>query len=309
MSNQYNEWTDDNEHTLDMIRLNSVNLSERHLAKYQQYRKRLNYVKYPVILVSAANAYVALGLPRYVDQQYISLANSIVSFAIVFIVIVDMLMGTQKKIEGELLKFMEFKNIGKQIYEVLSLDRLERKIDPKLFLQMNFKSYEELTDKSDWIQQFKEAVLSQPDTFLAKPSLNLEHNNIIQKLYDDWNILFQPKLYKLKQQNANIFKQLPMKEIQSIVEDVKEEIPSDFNISDFYSKPFHNPFSYDFYLNPFMKAKTKLDTPTLSTDENTENVNVEHKSNDIESNAQKPEMVSSEVKSEKKFSMNFLSKN
>ena len=175
-----------------------------------------------------------------------------------------------------------------------------------MFLHMNFKSYEELTDKSDWIQQFKEAVLSQPDTFLSKPSVNIENNNIIQKLYDDWNILFQPKLYKLKQQNANIFKQLPLKEV---VEEVKEELNSDFNISEFYSKPFHNPFSYDFYLNPFMKKKTKLDTENLSTDEIVENVNdssIEHKSTDIESNAEKNEAV---MKSEKKFTINFLSNN
>ena len=31
-------WTDSNEHTLDMIRLNSVNLSERHYTKYQIYK-------------------------------------------------------------------------------------------------------------------------------------------------------------------------------------------------------------------------------------------------------------------------------
>ena len=71
-----NSWSDDNEHTLDMIRLNSVNLSEQHYSKYQEYKRRLNYVKYPVIAMSAVNVYAAVGLPQYVQQQYVSIGNA-----------------------------------------------------------------------------------------------------------------------------------------------------------------------------------------------------------------------------------------
>ena len=235
-----NSWSDDNEHTLDMIRLNSVSLSEQHYSKYQQYKRRLNYVKYPVIAMSAVNAYAAVGLPLYMKQQYVSIGNTTVSFLVVIIVLLDMFMGTQKKLEGELTKYIEYKSIGKQIYEVLSINKPDRKIDAKLFLDMKFKLYETLADTNDRIMKFKDVVLSQSEKFINTPVINKD-DPMIQKLHSHWNILFQPITYKLQSLK------LKKKDVENQVEVAEDTIDK---IEDLYEKKENHLFS-NFFMNPF----------------------------------------------------------
>ena len=285
-----NSWSDDNEHTLDMIRLNSVNLSEQHYSKYQQYKQRLNYVKYPVIAMSAVNAYAALGLPQYIKQHYVSIGNTTVSFLVVIIVLLDMFMGTQKKLEGELTKYIEYKNIGKQIYEVLSMNKPDRKIDAKLFLDMKYKIYETLADTNERIVKFKDVVLSQTEKFINTPVLNKD-DPMIQKLHSHWNILFQPVTYKLQS-----FK-LKKKDVenQEVVEDAIDKI------EDLYEKKENHLFS-NFFMNPFK---------TLGKDEEEEeNKDETNKSSEsVRYVLKEPTSPTSPASTEsKKFGMTFMAK-
>lgn len=285
-----NSWSDDNEHTLDMIRLNSVNLSEQHYSKYQQYKQRLNYVKYPVIAMSAVNAYAALGLPQYIKQHYVSIGNTTVSFLVVIIVLLDMFMGTQKKLEGELTKYIEYKNIGKQIYEVLSMNKPDRKIDAKLFLDMKYKIYETLADTNERIVKFKDVVLSQTEKFINTPVLNKD-DPMIQKLHSHWNILFQPVTYKLQS-----FK-LKKKDVenQEVVDDAIDKI------EDLYEKKENHLFS-NFFMNPFK---------TLGKDEEEEeNKDETNKSSEsVRYVLKEPTSPTSPASTEsKKFGMTFMAK-
>ena len=290
MSNA-NSWSDENEHTLDMIRLNSVNLSEQHYSKYEQYKRRMNYVKYPVIVMSAANAYAALGLPQYVNQHYVSIGNTTVSVLVVLIVLLDMFMGTQKKLEKELVKYIEYKNIGKQIYEVLSMEKFDRKIDAKMFLDMKYKVYEALADTNHRIRKFKDVILSQSDKFINSPVLNKD-DPIVQKLHKHWNILFQPITYKL-QGNKKI------KDVENQVEKQVELVSETNKIEDIYEKKDTQLFS-QFFKNPFQSLAT-------SSPEETKGDGEEVKPEYIIREPTSP--VSSDNKSsEKKFGMTFMSK-
>jgi len=273
-----------------MIRLNSVNLSEQHYSKYQQYKQRLNYVKYPVIAMSAVNAYAALGLPQYIKQHYVSIGNTTVSFLVVIIVLLDMFMGTQKKLEGELTKYIEYKNIGKQIYEVLSMNKPDRKIDAKLFLDMKYKIYETLADTNERIVKFKDVVLSQTEKFINTPVLNKD-DPMIQKLHSHWNILFQPVTYKLQS-----FK-LKKKDVenQEVVEDAIDKI------EDLYEKKENHLFS-NFFMNPFK---------TLGKDEEEEeNKDETNKSSEsVRYVLKEPTSPTSPASTEsKKFGMTFMAK-
>ena len=286
-----NSWSDDNEHTLDMIRLNSVNLSEQHYSKYQQYKRRLNYVKYPVIAMSAVNAYAAVGLPLYMKQQYVSIGNTTVSFLVVIIVLLDMFMGTQKKLEGELTKYIEYKSIGKQIYEVLSINKPDRKIDAKLFLDMKFKLYETLADTNDRIMKFKDVVLSQSEKFINTPVINKD-DPMIQKLHSHWNILFQPITYKLQSLK------LKKKDVENQVEVAEDTIDK---IEDLYEKKENHLFS-NFFMNPFK---------TIGKDEEEEeNKNETNKSSETTGYVlREPTSPTSPTSTEsKKFGMTFMAK-
>lgn len=291
---QANSWSDDNEHTLDMIRLNSVNLSEQHYSKYQQYKQRLNYVKYPVIVMSAVNAYAAVGLPLYMQQQYVSIGNTTVSFLVVIIVLLDMCMGTQKKLEGELTKYIEYKSIGKQIYEVLSLNKNDRKIDAKLFLDMKYKLYETLADTNERIMKFKDVVLSQSEKFINTPVINKD-DPMIQKLHSHWNILFQPITYKLQ---SIKLKKNDVENQAIVAEDAVDKI------EDLYEKKENHLFS-NFFTNPF-KNLGKDDEGEEGKDETNKNDN--GPSYTVREPTSPTSPTSPDSKSDKKFGMTFMAK-
>lgn len=262
-------WTDSIEHTLDMVRLNCVNLSEYHQEKYDLYKSRSNLYTFPVLIISAGNAYVALGIHKYLKQSHISDINCGASVLIVIIIIIQFLLNYQNHMEEQLLKFKEYYFLSAQIFNVLSIERSERKVDGKFFLSEKFAKYEELVKTSDIIQLFKDDALIQPGGLITKYVIDTKDMNDKSKyLFDHWNILYQPKLYALKKKNANILKHLrdekspttsvepPSSQEKPLVPDVEQPI---------YENPFYNPFSYDIFKNEFMKERLENDQKQLDS--------------------------------------------
>jgi len=266
-------WTDSIEHTLDMIRLNCVNLSEYHQEKYDLYKSRSNLYTFPVLIISAGNAYVALGIQKYLKQMYISDINCGASVLIVIIIIIQFLLNYQNHMEEQLLKFKEYYFLSAQIFNILSIDRSERKVDGKFFLNDKFAKYEELVKTSDIIQLFKDDALIQPDGLITKYVIDTKDMNDKSKyLFDHWNILYQPKLYALKKKNANILKNLReptsknKTDITAVSGESSEEKPLDPDEEQqILDNPFYNPFSYDIFKNDFMKERLENDQKQLDS--------------------------------------------
>ena len=264
------EWTDSIEHTLDMVRLNCVNLSEYHQEKYDLYKSRSNLYTFPVLIISAGNAYVALGIHKYWDQAYISDINCGASVLIAVIIIIQFLLNYQNQMEEQLLKFKEYYFLSAQIFNVLSIERSERKVDGKSFLTDKFAKYEELVQTSDIIQSFKDDALIQPDGLITKYVIDTKDMNDKSKyLFDHWNILYQPKLYALKKKNANILKYLREPHAEKKTEQasgepnpVEKPLEQDEE-QQIYENPFYNPFSYDIFKNDFMKERLDNDQKQL----------------------------------------------
>jgi len=294
-----NSWSDDNEHTLDMIRLNSVNLSEQHYSKYQEYKRRLNYVKYPVIAMSAVNVYAAVGLPQYVQQQYVSIGNATISSLVVLVVLLDLLMGTQSKLEKEIVKYIEYKQIGKQIYEVLALEKVERKLDAKMFLDMKYTLYESLAETNELITKFKDIVLSRSEKFINSPIMNKD-DPMVQKLHNHWNILFQPSTFQLKS--------IENEKEKDVESQVDVGLSESKGIEEIYEKKESHLFS-NFFKNPF-KALLPAgeETETEAEAEKDTKTETEKPKDDMKVEFIEREPTSPETKSDKKLGMNFMSK-
>ena len=232
-------WTDSNEHTLDMIRLNSVNLSERHYTKYQIYKNRMKMVKYPVLGLSVVNTYAVLGMTQYLDQYYVTVGSAILSCLIAAIILADILSNNQKKLEGELARYIEYKDIGRQIYDTLSLDRLERKVDPQTFLNMKYKAYDALSETNNRIQKFKDVILTEAENFMSMPLLNKD-DPLVQKLHRHWGILSQPVTLRLKgrKKTTDIESQVVQTEEPELTSIYEKSDPETSWVSNFFQNPF-----------------------------------------------------------------------
>ena len=316
-------WTDSNEHTLDMIRLNSVNLSERHYTKYKIYKNRMKMVKYPVLGLSVVNTYAVLGMTQYLDQHYVTVGSAILSCLIAAIIIADMLSNNQKKLEGELARYIEYKDIGRQIYDTLSLDRLERKVDPQTFLNMKYKAYDALSETNNRIQRFKDVVLTEAENFMSMPLLNKD-DPLVQKLHRHWGILSQPVTLRLKgrKKTTDIESQVVQTEEPELTSIYEKSDPETSWVANFFQNPFKGLLTRskseegdgeaDGEAKPEADGEAKLEGETPVAEEKTPEQKTEDaaapvtaKDYEVKEVAKPSEPTSPESK---KFGMNFMTK-
>jgi len=278
------EWTSEIEDNLDLIRINSSQLSEHHHSTFLQKQQKLSTLKLPVILLSAANAYAVTGLRNMVNDNYLSISSTTVSSIISFLMVLEYLFSSFWKLETDLLKHKEFHSISQQIMYLLSMDKNLRKVDGKLFLDEKLSDYRKLAESSDIIQKFNSKPYVQAASELIKANkdvlLESGKTEVTQYLHDHWNILFHQKLFRIKKKNYSILQSLPADISPLSLEKIVLSVDTPIDVSGqpvppsdpmkFYTNPFFNPFSYELYTK-VTKFATLTHVPVLEEDVKEEN--------------------------------------
>lgn len=142
-------WTDKIEKILDKMRINCVNLSEYHIYKYRRYKRYLMMFRIPIIILSGANVFCAVGLQSYITQEWISAINSLLSLFCGILTSIELFLNIQKKMESDLISHKDYYRLSIDIYKVISLESHVRKVDGKTFLDQKFSEYEKLIKGSN----------------------------------------------------------------------------------------------------------------------------------------------------------------
>jgi len=142
-------WTDKIETILKIIRENSTYLSKYHNYKYQCYKKRLNYYRIPIIVLSAVNAFFAVGLQTYVQQPTISTLNSVMSLVCGIITSIELFLNIQKNMENDLLSHKDYYLLSLDIFKMLSIDRNKRIVDGRAYLDEKFADFQKYVQNSN----------------------------------------------------------------------------------------------------------------------------------------------------------------
>lgn len=208
-TNQYG-WTKRIEKVLDMVRVHCSNLSDYHNYKYQNYKSRLLYFRVPLIVLSAINAFAAVGLQPYMKQTSISTMNSSISLICGVITSIELFLNIQKKMESELSSHKDYYILSVQIFKVISMDRSQRKIDGRTFLDSKFAEYEKLIQNSNVsTNDFTGDVFTQPKLLssnMDKSESDIADNtkmvHIIPKipniLYNNFHSVYKPRLHQMQ---------------------------------------------------------------------------------------------------------------
>lgn len=144
-------WDTKLEKLLDKMRINCVNFSEYHIYKYRLYKRYLMCFRIPIIFLSGANVFFALGLQSYISQGEISIINGILSLVCGMLTSIELFLNIQKKMENDLISHKDFYRLSIDIFKVISLDKSVRKVDGKTFLDQKFSEYEKLIEFSNVI--------------------------------------------------------------------------------------------------------------------------------------------------------------
>jgi len=148
-----NDWSLDIEVVLDKIRINCVILSKEHKTKYLYLKGILRYFRVPVILISSIASVSSVGLQTYLDQQLISAITCLLSLTCGIIGSIELFLAIQSRMENELMASKDYYILSIEIFKVLKLDRENRSIKGKTFLEASYGTYVKLIENSNIIDK------------------------------------------------------------------------------------------------------------------------------------------------------------
>jgi hypothetical protein len=157
------EWTDDIDNVLNNIRINCVILSNLHKQRYFELQSSLKYYRMPVIILNGINSIFAVGLQPYIYQGTISLTNSLIALTCGIIGSIELYLGIQKRLENDMISQRDYYLLGIDIYKTLSLDKANRPVPAKDFLEKSYNIYTKLIESSSTLAKVKGDKLIQID--------------------------------------------------------------------------------------------------------------------------------------------------
>ena len=181
-----NTWTDDIDQVLNNIRINCVILSKLHKQRYFELKSTLKYYRLPVIILNGINSIFAVGLQPYMYQGTISLTNSLIALTCGIIGSIELYFGIQKRLENDLISQRDYYLLSVDIFKTLSLNRENRPIPAKDFLEKSYNTYTKLIESSATLNKVKgdklipiDLTINENDEIVITPSSNGFWNNQI----------------------------------------------------------------------------------------------------------------------------------
>jgi hypothetical protein len=144
-------WSDKIDAMLLILRENCNYMSKYHNYKYQLYKERLKWFRIPIIVMSAINAFTAVGLQAYMAQKNISTINSVLSLLCGILTSVELFLNIQKKMENDLTSHKDYYVLGMDIFKMVSLDLHKRNVNGREFLDEKLSAYKKLVQSSNII--------------------------------------------------------------------------------------------------------------------------------------------------------------
>lgn len=146
-------WSDDLEGVLQRILVNSNIMSNYHKRNYIYYKGQLKYYRIPIIIISGFNSVFSVGLQPFIEQKIISVVNCLLALVCGIISSIELFLQIADNMERELVASKEFYLLGVDCFKMLKLDRCNRTIAGKDFLDSKYGEYTALIHTSNLIQR------------------------------------------------------------------------------------------------------------------------------------------------------------
>jgi len=146
-------WAVDTETICENIRINSVIMSEYHKKRYEYLKSYLKWFKIPLIFLNSLNVFFSVGMNEFLTQNYISLLTMGISMICSILNSVELFMEIEKSCSKEILVSKEFYILSTDIYRCLALDRSNRSVDGKTFLDESYNRYIKLYEQSNLLSK------------------------------------------------------------------------------------------------------------------------------------------------------------
>ena len=145
-------WSTDVDNVLEAIRANSLIMFEAHKERYLHLKSCLRYFKIPIIILSSCNSVLSVGGTSFnINQSVVSGVVCLLSLLCGIIGSIELYLSLQKQMENDHDASKSYFLLSVSIFKILSLDKENRYIDSKTFLDESFNEYTRLIENSNLI--------------------------------------------------------------------------------------------------------------------------------------------------------------
>ena len=152
----------DTEKILEKIRVNSVQMSNSHKAKYFTFKRLIKWFKVPTIVLSSIGSVSSVGLTNYLDQQHISVLVCGLALFVSILNSIEMFLKINESMEQELEHSKLFYNLSINIQKTLLLDRENRSVEASVFLERSYSEYVKLMEQSNLLLNVQDNLTEIP---------------------------------------------------------------------------------------------------------------------------------------------------
>ena len=179
-------WTDGIEEALRSIHSNSLLISDYHTQKYYYFKGYQKYFRISIIVFSGINSVFNVGLEGFVSQKIVSVLCCGISLVCSIISSIELFIGIQTIMEKEIDSAKEFYILSTDIFKMLAIDRIDRSIDGKTYLDNIHTKYCNLIQKSEIVnensKEYKLYIKPFIDNYLIQElqsTKKMERNDIV----------------------------------------------------------------------------------------------------------------------------------
>ena len=146
-------WSLNEEELLEKLHAELLTIASYNRNKIKMYSKISSRFNLPIIMFSALNSFCALGLQNFLNQNVISILNSIVSLVTGILSSVYLYMKVGDKMNCCTLVNHEITELTTKIFKEMSLSRDRRTSAGKEFVQECFMEYSKIMQRQNIIKR------------------------------------------------------------------------------------------------------------------------------------------------------------
>lgn len=141
-------WSQSIDSLLDKIRLNCIQLTNRHIKNHLYYKGCSVYFEIPTIILSVFGGSFAVGSDPFLHQENISVVSCTISMIITILTSIKLYMKINENQQQEQELAVQFKTLALDIFKTLSLRYEDRGIDGLVYLNKVYNKYINLVENS-----------------------------------------------------------------------------------------------------------------------------------------------------------------
>jgi hypothetical protein len=146
-------WHDREEEFLTKIEQQCNDYAAHHSKDHMYYNRLSSKFNIPILIISSVNALTAISLNSFLNQEYVSILNAILSAGTGVLGSIQLYMKLNEKMTNALRASILMKRLALKISKELSIDRAQRSTEGQAFLQECFAEFNTALEQGNPIEK------------------------------------------------------------------------------------------------------------------------------------------------------------